>query len=481
VAIHIFMGKSTPLLRVEWDEKPQNWMRDGAMALDAALRQNAPSSPINEVDESDDVLVFRICVFKDRVRRNAIVKDVRRDNQDRTDIQMVASPMVKVLSPKLTMNWSLLKDLKEKRHLNKLLALVGVFIVCLTVFDPAQHRFKRQDPHDPKNTIDVVKSHHITQIARTLCLLAGFFIALENVSVELLKHCITNFDVLVITLSAATCEIFVRLELFDVYENLSTAAMMIEVSEAMARVMVHWVCAIMDAWSVSNVMKVVITVLFWIDLAFLYLTNRYLRDWSSHKPCNLLTLSCTTRDDWYLSARSQELLFVSKILVDYVCGHRFAVLKPRFMDPFEKNTFFELAKKMLASFNKKRAGTATARNLNAVMSQPATGKGETIHTELPYEHKGPESRNPQAFVYEETSEETSEEEHGSPGSVSDGCIEFEAHLHVHVDPGDQVRAASQPRDVVSEQETNLDIIEEEPTMALSETTWETHPPYHHVT
>lgn len=353
-------------------------MLQAALAFDAALRQTAPSD-ISQ--ESYELLVFEIKTTKHPNRRVAFAHDSEIDLL-KGDLRINSNPMVKVFSSKQVLNTSVLRQLKSKSMLGKLLIVVGLIILFLSIVDPGQQRLEADDPFKPGHTVNVWRSHDATQVLRTMALLLSAYIVFEQTSYDLFKLCSWQFECLAIAGCAVVCESAHLWHTFEICRSLGWHSRVFEVGESFARVLVHWLCAMMDAWTNSNPNKVLITFLFLVDLINSFVTNRFFIEWSDYQTCTWY--SCTTPQQLYLNARVHEIVFVTRILFDYLAGHRYAVLKSRFVDPEETDNIGDVFARLVRTL-KLFLTPGAARQLDGMIATSSTTGVEQV--ELPYQHK----------------------------------------------------------------------------------------------
>lgn len=110
----------------------------------------------------------------------------------------------------------------------------------------------------------------------------------------------------------------------------------VDAFQGFTRAMLHFMLAAMDSWSSSIKVKRTALALFLISLTYKYYSQRK-RVWITHHEIETPSGRDTLKDI-FLGAVFSEWLFAIKLLVPYCCGHQYAVLKRRIMDPGKYDT-----------------------------------------------------------------------------------------------------------------------------------------------
>jgi len=113
-------------------------------------------------------------------------------------------------------------------------------------------------------------------------------------------------------------------------ENMTTFKILISSCETIGRVAVHCVFALMDAWTVSVRAKACTLLVYDFSVIWLYVNSRWNVQWSE-VPVDILWTARTTRKVIFLSAMSNIAVFGFKLLLPYICGYPFALLRSAFI------------------------------------------------------------------------------------------------------------------------------------------------------
>jgi len=327
-------------LRIEWQKKPEEWMLDAAIAFDAAMHHcSAP----DDMDVKDRT-VIHIRVFKESERPQNC-NGTSLPPPGKGEHELVAGMMVKRVKDKPVL-WTLVGDrLSSCGMLNFALAAAVCGLVALHIMEPGADKVKVPDVVVPEKfynqTAVVVVGPNVFSLMWHIVFYAfALYFVFHQISKDMLKLA-TGFDSAVIVFSCAMTEAAVLHELIfhlsRAHKVLPAINIILYVARSLMRITSHYTVSIMDAWTFDKYGKMGVLIPFIVSLSFAYITQRFKGQWSTRETCMAFG-ECNTWKGVYLSFLKNEIIFAIKLLIPYMRGHQYAVLKFHAIDS-EKELF----------------------------------------------------------------------------------------------------------------------------------------------
>jgi len=216
------------------------------------------------------------------------------------------------------------------------------------VGDSAEHSDKR---------VDVVKPHTFVLLSHVILFSASLFLVFHKISKELLRFAF-GFDSAVIVISCGVCEVALLHEIIKNYQvaniPLPTVDIVFYASRSILTMIAHFSVSVMDAWTFNTWGKMGVLIPFVVCLSTFYVKQRFVMQWSNRQTC--LFGECTTWQGVYLNALKNEIIFGVKLLLPYLQGRSYAVLRFLAIDPER-----ELYKRQRETIKKSRRSQESTR------------------------------------------------------------------------------------------------------------------------
>jgi len=321
-------------LRLEWEQEPQEWMREAAIAFHSALHYcNAP-------DDKDvhNRTVIHIRVFEESERPQNC-KGTSLSPPEEGEHEIVSSQMVKRVTTYPVL-WTWLGQRLSSCNMLKLSLVMSVFgLVALHMVEPGAETVKVPDTIAPeilynRTAVVVAKSATSSLILHLVFYSLALYFVFHQISKSMLRL-VTGFDSAVIVFSSAMCEVAVLHELIFHYNAANkvfpTIDIVLYVTRSLMRVTSHYTVSVMDAWTFSTCGKMGVLIPFIISLSFAYFKQRFQGQWSRRETCAFG--ECNTWKGVYLTFLKNMIVFAIKLLIPYLRGRSYAVLSFHAIDP----------------------------------------------------------------------------------------------------------------------------------------------------